>query len=82
MVRSCFASGVHVHALIAAVPAQGLRLLQANLAHERYLDETRAKVQELEREVEVLRRQREQGVTAASSAVTEETKPKSRGWLW
>jgi hypothetical protein len=33
---------------------QGLQLLQTSLAHEKYLDEACARVQELEREIDTL----------------------------
>ena len=38
---------------------QGLQLTQATLSHEKYLDEARERVKELEAQVESLQRQRE-----------------------
>lgn len=61
---------------------QGLRFLQASLSQERYLDETRAKVQELERELELLRELRNSVDRSKAVAIAAEENMKSRGWLW
>jgi hypothetical protein len=37
---------------------QGLQLLQTHLSHEKYLDEARARVEELERDIDALVRER------------------------
>jgi len=64
---------------------QGLQLLQTYLAHEKYLDEARARVQELEREIDalVLERRNTSPTPAATDAAVHATN--SRGWfgrLW
>lgn len=67
---------------------QGLQLLQTYLAHEKSLDEARARVQELEREIDALvleRRNTSPTPTreAATDAAVHATN--SRGWfgrLW
>ena len=65
------------------IAGKGLRFLQAYLSHERYLDEARARVEELEREVEMLRAQRSVATTSTvAEGTSAEEKPKSRGWLW
>lgn len=69
--------------LLRATSFQGLRFLQAKLSQERYVDEARAKVQELEREVEILRKQESRGATAvAAPPIAGEGYAKRRGWLW
>ena len=59
---------------------QGLRLAQAHLSHEKFLDEARARVATLEEEIEVLRtaqlREASSGQTSVGEAKT------SRGWFW
>ncbi|EKM59687.1 uncharacterized protein PHACADRAFT_250344 [Phanerochaete carnosa HHB-10118-sp] len=69
-------------ALLGSVVYVGFRFLQASLSHERYLDETRARVQELEKEVVMLREQQVRGDVEPSvpqSAGGE--KSKRRGWF-
>jgi hypothetical protein len=73
-------------ALLGSAVYMGLQLLQTSLAHEKYLDEARARVQELEREIDVLESRNtsltpthEAGTDAAAHAAN------SRGWfgrLW
>ncbi|GJE84633.1 hypothetical protein PsYK624_007090 [Phanerochaete sordida] len=70
-------------ALLGSAVYVGLRFLQASLSHERFLDEARARVQELEREIAMLREQQSRGDVAQSvlqGAGEEETK--RSGWLW
>lgn len=71
-------------ALLGSAVYVGLRLLQASLSHERYLDETRAKVQELESEIEVLRQQQQSSGGAAQGVAhaAGEEKTGRRGWFW
>lgn len=60
---------------------QGLRLLQANLAHEKYLDEARQRVRELEAEVDALQREQTfKSTTEPQLQVREHHKP--RWWFW
>ena len=64
---------------------QGLRLLQADLSHERYLDEARARVKELEREVETLRVAQDAKATSTVSdtaGAAASLGTKKRGWFW
>ncbi|PSR73646.1 hypothetical protein PHLCEN_2v10565 [Hermanssonia centrifuga] len=63
-------------ALLGSAVYLGLRLLQANLSQERFLDEARARIGELEREVEDLREKQIAVSTPVSGPV------KKRGWLW
>jgi len=41
-------------ALLGSAVYMGLQLLQTNLLHEKYLDEARARIEELEREIDAL----------------------------
>ena len=67
---------------------QGLQLLQTSLAHEKYLDEARARVQELEREIDALvLERRNPSLTPTREAATDAAAhvANSRGWfgrLW
>lgn len=73
----------YLHGAKPRTHPQGLRLYQANLAHERYLDETSARVEELERELEGLLKQQAAGVAVASGPEGVESDGKGRrGWLW
>jgi len=56
-------------ALLGSVVYLGLRLTRENLAHEKYLDEARARVKELEAEVTQLRAKRN-NVISSTSKVT------------
>ncbi|KAL6299112.1 hypothetical protein BKA93DRAFT_830157 [Sparassis latifolia] len=71
-------------ALLGSAIYLGARLLQSNLAHEKYLEESRARVRELEAEVEALRTQQTQAQYAISDAThvrdTHATDAKSRSW--
>lgn len=62
---------------------QGLRLLQSNLSQERYLDEARERVQELEAEIEVLRQQKlAQSQAKEDASPQSDAPPRKRGWFW
>lgn len=58
---------------------QGLRLAQAHLSHEKFLDEARARVAALEDEIEALRTV--QSSEASGQTLVNEGKT-ARGWLW
>jgi hypothetical protein len=71
-------------ALLGSAVYMGLQLLQTCLAHEKYLDEARARVQGLEREIDVLVLERRNTSStpspeAAAEAAVHATN--SRGWL-
>lgn len=68
--------------LIVVAPVQGLRLLQAELSHERYLDETTAKVTALEQEVEMLRAQSQAKTVDKVEVPGTHGEATKRGWLW
>ncbi|KAH9179959.1 hypothetical protein EDB89DRAFT_1924148 [Lactarius sanguifluus] len=72
-------------ALLGSAVYMGLQLLQTYLTHEKYLDEARARVQELEREIDalVLERRNPTSTPATIDAAVHATNP--RGWfgrLW
>ncbi|KAI0921539.1 hypothetical protein AcW2_006479 [Taiwanofungus camphoratus] len=68
-------------ALLGSAIYLGLRLLQANLAHEKYLDEARQRVRELEAEVDALQREQTfKSTTEPQLQVREHHKP--RWWFW
>ncbi|KAI9466765.1 hypothetical protein BJY52DRAFT_1111116 [Lactarius psammicola] len=75
-------------ALLGSAVYMGLQLLQTYLAHEKYLDDARARVQELEREIDALVLERRNtsftpAREAASDAAVHATN--FRGWfgrLW
>jgi len=71
-------------ALLGSAVYMGLQLLQTSLAHEKYLDEARARVQELEREIDslVLER-RNTSTTSTREAATDAAvnAANSRGWF-
>ncbi len=60
---------------------QGLQLLQTSLAHEKYLDEARARVEELEQEIDALtiKRRNTSPTEAATDAAVHATN--SRNWF-
>lgn len=58
-----------------------MRFLQADLSHERYLDEARTRVRELEKEIETLRMQ-QLTETAIDAAAPKPPEMKKRGWFW
>ncbi|KAF7797512.1 hypothetical protein EIP86_008712 [Pleurotus ostreatoroseus] len=63
---------------------QALRLTQHTLSHERFLDDARARVHELELEIGELRQRQLLEPPASDSGTTKpaETGAKKRGWLW
>lgn len=56
-------------ALLGSAVYLGLRLIRENLAHEKYLDEARARVKELEAEVMELRTVKQNTAAPPSSKV-------------
>lgn len=62
--------------------SQGLRLLQANLSHERYLEEAIAKVAGLEAEVELLRAQSQAKAVQPVEILSPHGEANKRGWFW
>jgi len=57
-------------ALLGSAVYLGLQLIREDLAHQKYLDEARAHVKELEAEVAELRAARQNDVVPSSSRVT------------
>jgi len=60
-------------ALLGSAVYLGLQLIRENLAHEKYLVETRARVKELETEVADLRGAKEDALTSSNKSTT---------WFW
>ncbi|KAH9062091.1 hypothetical protein EDB87DRAFT_1609279 [Lactarius vividus] len=72
-------------ALLGSAVYMGLQLLQTYLTHEKYLDKARARVQELEREIDalVLERRNPSPTPATIDAAVHPTNPGGWfGWLW
>lgn len=65
-------------ALLGSAVYLGMRLLQASLSHEKYLEQAEARVKELEVEIETLMHAQAHGQDASSEAVSR----KSRWWFW
>ncbi|KAI0301791.1 hypothetical protein B0F90DRAFT_1816694 [Multifurca ochricompacta] len=65
-------------ALLGSAVYMGLQLLQTYLSHEKYLDEARARVEELEREIDALLLER-RNTSSATNATVDATAPE--GWL-
>jgi len=63
-------------ALLGSSVYLGLRLIRENLAHEKYLDEARAHVKDLEAEVAELRAAKKQSAVAAPSSKV------GTPWFW
>ncbi|KAF8268312.1 hypothetical protein EI94DRAFT_1728271 [Lactarius quietus] len=71
-------------ALLGSAVYMGLQLLQTCLAQEKYLDEARARVQELEREIDVLGFEKPSSPSPEAASATAHATD-SRGWfgrLW
>lgn len=66
-------------ALLGSAVYVGLHLLQTHLSHEKYLDEARAHVRELEQEIDALVLERRS--TSPSHVVTKENPSTARSWL-
>jgi len=66
-------------ALLGSAVYLGLQLLQTHLSHEKYLDETRARVRELEQEIDALVLERRN--TSPSHTVGWEKPSKTRSWF-
>jgi len=58
-------------ALLGSAVYMGLQLLQTRLSHEKYLDEARARIEELEREIDALVLER--GSTSTPAIVTKDS---------
>lgn len=69
-------------ALLGSAVFLGLRLLQSNLSHERYLDEARERVRELEAEIGVLRQQKLVEAQGTEVSPPQADIPRKRGWFW
>lgn len=57
-------------ALLGSAVYLALQLVQVNLAHEKHLDEAKARLSELETEVNALREERRQNLARASTSET------------
>jgi len=66
-------------ALLGSGVYMGLQLLQSSLAHEKFLDEAREQVHQLEEEVDRLQKQRALQELTVSSSRTSST---STWWPW
>jgi len=66
-------------ALLGSAVYMGLQLLQTHLSHEKYLDEARAHVRELEQEIDALILER--GNTSPSHAIDREKASSRRSWF-
>ncbi|KAH9853742.1 hypothetical protein C2E23DRAFT_884408 [Lenzites betulinus] len=76
-----FAAGMIPVALLGSAVYMGLRTWQQHLAHELFLEEAQAHVQQLEAEVTALREQM-RTETGVQDAVESVGSKKSRWWLW
>ncbi|KAG1753867.1 uncharacterized protein EDB91DRAFT_1077547 [Suillus paluster] len=65
-------------ALLGSAMYMGLQLLQSRLAHERFLDEAREEVRQLEDEVDKLQKER----AAQPSIVSSSRTSASKWWPW
>ncbi|KAI0637830.1 hypothetical protein C8Q77DRAFT_1153538 [Trametes polyzona] len=78
-----FAAGMIPVALLGSAVYMGLRTWQQHLAHERFLEEAQAHVQELEAEVTALRQQLQSSTGEQGSAQSVgSTGKKSTWWPW
>ncbi|KAI0003000.1 hypothetical protein BJV74DRAFT_764888 [Russula compacta] len=66
-------------ALLGSAVYMGLQLLQTYLSHEKYLDETQARVEQLEREIDALILER--GSTSPLHAVAAKEPADVEGWF-
>ncbi|KAH8106225.1 hypothetical protein BXZ70DRAFT_1004497 [Cristinia sonorae] len=70
-------------ALLGSAIYLGLRLFQSSLSHEKYLDEARARIDELEAQIDAIRTQQAQATPEPVSGTTSPELPTSRRWwLW
>ncbi|KAF7433233.1 hypothetical protein PC9H_005183 [Pleurotus ostreatus] len=60
-------------ALLGSAVYLALQLVQVNLAHEKHLDEAKARLSELETEVNALREERRQNLARASTSETRDS---------
>ncbi|EPT02884.1 hypothetical protein FOMPIDRAFT_1047619 [Fomitopsis schrenkii] len=67
-------------ALLGSAIYLGLRLAQAHLSHDKFLDEARARVAALEEEIEALRTVQSSEANAGQTLVAEAKA--SKGWFW
>jgi len=65
-------------ALLGSAVYMGLQLLQTSLSHEKYLDEARARVGELEREIDALVLERK---NTSPHEIARENPLNTRSWL-
>ncbi|KAH9894289.1 hypothetical protein C8Q73DRAFT_790842 [Cubamyces lactineus] len=77
-----FAAGMIPVAILGSAVYLGLRTWQQHLAHERFLEEAQARVQELETEVTALRQQLQNGAHASTPSTGLSNEKKSGWWLW
>ncbi|KAH9999408.1 hypothetical protein BJV77DRAFT_905103, partial [Russula vinacea] len=66
-------------ALLGSAVYMGLQLLQTSLSHEKYLDEARARVRELEQEIDALVLERRN--SSSPPAIAKENPSNSRRWF-
>jgi hypothetical protein len=66
-------------ALLGSAVYMGLHLLQTYLSHEKYLDEARARVRELEQEIDALVLERRS--TSPPHVIAKENPSTTRSWL-
>jgi len=66
-------------ALLGSAVYMGLHLLQTHLSHEKYLDEARARVRELEQEIDALVLERRS--TSPPHLITKENPSTRKSWL-
>jgi hypothetical protein len=67
-------------ALLGSAVYMGLQLLQTSLSHEKYLDEARARVRELEQEIDALVLERRN--TSHPHAIAKENASNTRWFSW
>ncbi|KAI9001220.1 hypothetical protein BD414DRAFT_511788 [Trametes punicea] len=77
-----FAAGMIPVAILGSAVYLGLRTWQQYLAHERFLEEAQAHVQELEAEVMALRQQAQAVNHETTASDTPSDEKKSRWWSW
>jgi len=67
-------------ALLGSAVYMGLQLLQTHLSHEKYLDEARARIKELEQDIDALLLERGRTSTSPLPAITTKDTANTRSW--
>jgi len=67
-------------ALLGSAVYMGLQLLQTHLSHEKYLDEARTRIKELEQEIDVLLLERGRTSTSPLPVIAAKDTANTRSW--